>query len=268
MKPRERKRNAGHSRRKVSRATRRQPPPSPYILKDGSFAARVSSITSLVNTSFTLREVLGQLIPVADYRDPKYFAMGGIVGTCVHTGIESHLRDDVPSIDPLACGATAAMQLHTANADGLLKPSEIEHNSNRAAWSLANWIRWSQAQAFSPLAIEKPVIDEHLRVGGTMDLVEQAEDGLRVRDWKSSAYTSVDRIGGLMPKYAMQMGAYAGLVSRAYKRPVKHAQLVFCPKVEGAEVFTVDFDEDELKRQWRMFRAALHIYHGLKEGKQ
>lgn len=265
MKPRERSRNQGHSRRQAGRLRKvLKKQPSPYLLKTGESAVRVSDVTGLVNTGGALKEALGQVIEVADYKDPLAFAKGAIVGTCVHTAIESHLRDDVPSIEPMACGAAAALALHNANARGELDPQKIQHEANRAAWSLANWIRWAAGQTFSPLAIERAVIDEDLRVGGTMDLVEQSGDGLRVRDWKSTAYTSVGRIGSLMPKYAMQMGAYAGLVSRSYRRPVRHAQLVFAPKVEGADVFVVDFDEDELKRQWRIFRAALHIYHELR----
>lgn len=259
MKPRERRRNAGRSRRQGSRLKKKMR----YISRDGAWLPGVSEITGML-AMHELKESLGEVIGVPRYIKPIYLTRAFIGGRAYHTGCESVVRSDVETLTPRAvCMATMAL-LNTANTRGEMSQEEIRAEGIKQGHAFENFLRWVPSQDFRPFSVERKIVDNELGVGMTADYVGHLGDDLEIVDWKSTADVTAGAVSAdLMKKYRVQMGAYWGLTARATGRTIRRARLVFGPKKPNRDVFVVEMKADELQEQWEVFERLLYVYHAL-----
>ncbi len=253
--PRQRARNAKASGR---RAARIEAPAPRYFSADGTGLPGVSEVLSILSDK-ERKQSLGMVVEMNTYIKPIYFTRAAITGTVVHTAIEAYMRG--APVDAAVVEAMSRKALHDANRKGEMDPVEVDVQARKARWAYENWVRWAAEQTLEPFAIEERIVDEELGLGMCADLVEHSGNDLYVTDWKTSAAETVGHLkAGLVVKYRMQLGAYAGLVGRKHGQRVAGARLVFAPKHEGRDVYVIEMNREELAEQWHGFEHALALY--------
>lgn len=107
--------------------------------------------------------------------------------------------------------------------------------------ALAAFNAFQAEHAVTWLATEMTVWSDHLEVAGTVDAVGRTKDGLVVFDWKTSK--------GLYHEHALQVSAYAVMLSYLVGEPVARAYVVRFPREQplvdcpGPNSFTSCLDE-------------------------
>jgi hypothetical protein len=132
--------------------------------------------------------------------------------------------------------------------DGILvKSAQIAFKAYRQWWDQAG---------LRPIAVEKQLVSECYRFGGTIDLIAvDKHEELTLVDFKTSS--------GLWPENSYQVAAYAELWQENYRRlPIQHLLLVRIDK-ESGEYETKNISE--WKRFWEVYVALLRLHKRIKD---
>lgn len=184
--------------------------PDAYRLADGT---RVPSVTDILGSVHHGDGLIGWAANLArqgrSWREERDGA--GRVGHELHALVEWHLRgcewDTHPGVD-----------------------APVSDEAHRAYTA---WLGWYAAHAVDPISIERPLVSERMRYGGTPDLIAHVDGRLCVVDWKTSSR--------IRPEYVAQLAAYAALWTEHTGAVVERGIVVRCPKDGGAaEVLELD----------------------------
>jgi len=128
----------------------------------------------------------------------------GLIGTLLHILIQAHIQGfDVDTKD------------FTPNQE------------KQALLAFTGYLNWVKKTEFKALASELTLVNEELRVGGTIDCIARIDDKLVVVDWKSSKY-------GPYPEMIVQLGAYVYMYESAQpKAKVDHGLIMRFGKEDG-----------------------------------
>lgn len=207
-----------------------------YILKDGK---RAKSVTTIINNQLgwnknTLIAWAKNITAQGEDAD-AVMREAGHIGTLCHIMIQGYLEGfDVDTRD--------------------FTPNQ-EEKALIAFMGFRNWFDKANLQV---LASELALVNEELRVGGTVDCIGKIDDELVVIDWKTSK-------GGPYPEMIVQLGAYTlmyeakqpkakvayGVIMRFGKEDGKfHKHVIDRNKLDaGAQVFTHLCALNKLKTQ-------------------
>ena len=159
---------------------------SNYILKDGT---RAASVTTIINSELGWNKQ--SLINWAKRLSSQGFDYdeelrdAGKIGTLVHAMIEAHQKEQ--KVDT---GDFTINQIKTAEV------------------AFGGYIDWVSKDRYTFLASEITLVNEDLRVGGTIDSIGKMGDDLVVTDYKTSKY-------GPYKEHIIQLGAYTFMYEAA-----------------------------------------------------
>lgn len=205
-----------------------------YILKD---KVRAKSVTTIINDNlgwnkqilldWTRRTLVGGDDPVLVMNE------AGNIGTLVHIMIQGHLQGfDVDTRD-------------------------FTRNQTEVAMvAFAGYLKWIEKNQFKPLMDKKgvpvceiPLVNEELRVGGTIDCIGTMDDKMLVVDWKTSS-------GGPYPEMIIQLGAYTYMLEAAKPNA----------KIDGGLIMRFDKVDGKFHRHLisrRKLDAGAHVFKNL-----
>lgn len=212
---------------KATPAFRRNKAHTVYLLADGKRVPGTTTITGLLDRSRYLIPWANNLglqgINASDYRD----SMAGI-GTLAHA---------------MAQGELSGQPISEDLTEYSMKEISLAENA------MIKFLDWRKAHDFKPILIEKPLVSEQHRYGGTIDAYGMLDGAFTLIDLKTS--------GRLYDDMKYQLAAYRQLlVENGY--PVDNARIVRIGRDESE-----GFEEQifgGLDNAWQVFWHLRQVY--------
>jgi len=162
-------------------------------------------------------------------------------------------------VDEKAAIGTLAHQMIADYLKGL-KTDTSEYSKveiDQAENAVLSFFEWEKAHHIKPILVERPLVSEQWRFGGTVDCLGHINDLLYLLDFKTAS--------GIFPEMLIQVAAYRQLVIENGFEVDKVAILrIGRTSDEGFEERLVN----HLDKRWEIFLHALAIYNLQKEVKQ
>lgn len=199
-----------------------------YYLQDGT---RVPSVTTIIGATFAKPALtawanrLGlQGIDSDTVRDQRAGE-----GSCMHEHIRAHLRLEDPDLSPFSPSAKAA---------GLM--------------GFLRWRReWFDRHDVQVVEIERPLVSEQHRYGGTPDLIACVDGRLELLDWKTSKQ--------VYREHLVQAAAYAAMAWELGHR-IEAVRVVAVSTEADGEVKEHVVGVLDVRPHFQAFLAALRLY--------
>jgi len=158
-----------------------------------------------------------------DYREVRDAA--GRVGTLAHHLIACYLKGEKADVSEFS-------------------PGEVD----KAERCLAKYLAWEKENPLSPVMVEKPLVSEEFKFGGTPDLLAEIDGEFVLIDFKTG--------GGIYDSYFYQVAAYRKLLEEQ-GWPVSNARIlrISADDSEAEVAIRLDYERD-----WEVFRHCLEIY--------
>jgi hypothetical protein len=202
-----------------------------YVLKDGK---RASSVTTIINNmlGWNKNTLIAWAKRVTAQGDDADAVMrdAGEIGTLCHILIQGFFQGfDVDTRD-------------------------FTPNQEKAALkAFFGFKQWYDKAEFKALGTEVALVNEEMRVGGTIDAIGKMGDDLVVVDWKTSKY-------GPYPEMIVQLGAYTAMYEAAQpKAQVAYGVIMRFGKEDG-KFHRHEISREKLDAGAQVFRhcVALH----------
>ena len=199
-----------------------------YYTKDGELVAGSTTILSVMAKPNLIRWAWNCGIKGEDYTKVRDSA--GSVGTITHLMITEELQNRVPDLKDFT-----------------------QNNIDSATLCLNSFHEWRKAHTLEVIHVEKPLISEIYRYGGTPDFLGLVNGELELMDFKTS--------NGIWNDYYYQLASYRQLeIENGYN--VETARILRFSKGDNVEF------EDRLIKQFsyefELFTHCLAIYNLLK----
>jgi hypothetical protein len=121
--------------------------------------------------------------------------------------------------------------------------------------SFLSYLNWKKGKRLTPILLEKPIVSEVFKFGGTLDYYGGVDDELTLADFKTGA--------GIYYESWYQLASLAVLLAEAgYKAPQKFT-VINIPRAE-TDAFDVK-SRGGLSVEWQIAKRLLEIYHLKKE---
>ena len=203
-----------------------------YYTKDGELVAGSTTILSVMAKPNLIRWAWNCGIKGEDYTKVRDSA--GSVGTITHLMITEDLQNRVPDLKDFT-----------------------QNNIDSATLCLNSFHEWRKSHTLEVIHVEKPLISEIYRYGGTPDFLGLVNGELELMDFKTS--------NGIWNDYYYQLASYRQLeIENGYN--VETARILRFSKGDNVEF------EDRLIKQFsyefELFTHCLAIYNLLKTMKR
>lgn len=195
-----------------------------YKLKDGTIVPGVTTITGLRHKPALIpwANRLGlQGIDTGKYVDDK-----AAIGTLAHAMITDSLQ-----------GITTNTSDYTQN------------QINSAENSYLSYLEWANGKTIEPLEIERPMVSEGCRFGGTPDIYARVNGRLELIDLKTGS--------GIYPEYWHQVAAYRYLLTKRGHQ-VDVCRILNIPRSEDEQFLESVKANTDL--HWAWFLHMLQVY--------
>ncbi len=197
-----------------------------YRLQDGTMVPGVTTILSVLAKPALVpwANKLGlQGIDVRKYVDDK-----ADIGTLAHAMILAHLEGKKPDTSDYS-------------------QKQIDQAEN----SFLSYLEWEKGKEIKPVLLEKPLVSEVHKYGGTPDFVGYIDGIPAIMDFKTGA-------GIYKPEMPMQLAAYSRLVREATEiEPESYLILrIGRDESEGFETCNIG----NIDTYWAMFEKCLEFY--------
>ncbi len=168
-------------------------------------------------------------------------------------------RQSVQSAADSGTIAHFMVDCHLAGNEPDLREFE-QYEIDRATNSFNRFLEFWDREKLSPLFIEKQLVSEVHRYGGTLDLVARDEDGKKVLlEWKSPK--------AIYNSHRWQVAAYEILENENSDKPLDRRAIVRIGR-EPTDALQVHWITQEQSEQHRkVFLAQLNLFHTLRENK-
>jgi hypothetical protein len=199
-----------------------------YRLRDGTRVPSVTTVLAELNKPALVSwaNKLGLSgIKVNEYRDSL-----ADVGTAVHELAKSHLAAREPKL-----------------------PSLDESQLEMATRSFEKFLAWSDNHEINPLVVERPLVSELHRYGGTPDALCVIDGRVCIVDFKTGRAVYDD--------FGFQVAGYEQLFSENGYPTVQKAVIVRIGRDEDEGFDVVEWGRSKLELYREVFLDALHIYH-------
>ncbi|MAK37745.1 MAG: hypothetical protein CMC15_16415 [Flavobacteriaceae bacterium] len=203
-----------------------------YLLKDGS---RAKSVTTLINSELGWNKQSlinwAKRLSSEGYDVDEELRDAGQIGTLLHLLIEGHQTgQDVSTRD--------------------FTPNQEE----KALVAFGGYLEWIGKSNYKTLASEVALVNEELRVGGTIDSIGKMDDELIITDFKSSKY-------GPYKEHIIQIAAYTYMYESAQpKAKVSHGMILRFGKEDG-KFHQHKISRDRLDAGISVFKHIVALYH-------
>jgi len=203
-----------------------------YRLQNG---VRVPSVTTIINDVLAKPQLVGwaNKLGLQGIRVNEYVDALADVGTAVHELCKADLGGRQPKLPPLS-------------------PEQLQQATN----CYAKFITWRKEHNIEVVAVEKPMVSETLRYGGTPDCVARVDGQLGIIDFKTGKSVYDD--------HAYQAAGYDGL-ARENGLSTECAWIVRIGRDDDEGFDVVRWGRDMLDLYWSVFSGALQIYWAKKK---
>ena len=132
---------------------------------------------------------------------------------------------------------------------------DFTRNQEEAAMrAFSAYLKWTAKSKYTNLASEVALVNEELRVGGTIDSIGKLKDDFVVVDWKTSKY-------GPYEEHKLQLGAYAYMYEAAQpKAKVAYALILRFGK-EDSKFHVHTVKRDRLDICIEAFKKIVELYY-------
>lgn len=167
-----------------------------------------------------------------DYREVRDSAAN--VGTIAHAMVEAELRHGTPPEHAIPAGT----------------PSEL---ADQAMQAYRAWVEWRRRTRITVQPLERPLVSEVHRFGGTPDAIGKNDGRLSLVDIKTS--------NKLYPDYLIQCAAYVGLYNEIHPaRPITDGADLLRFSRDFCAFQHYHFGPAELEVGWRQFLRYREAY--------
>lgn len=195
-----------------------------YRLKDGTRVPGVTTVLGILNKPALVSWAWNLGISGVDYR--KYRDATAEIGTLAHAMIANDLGAEAPDLSAYS-----------------------QETIDRAENALISYYEWKKTQSIEPVMIEKPLVSERYRYGGTLDGLVYLNGKLTLFDIKTSK--------AIYPEMLHQLAAYWMLL-KEHDYSVRVAQILRVGRDENE-----GFDTRKVvkfKPHWEVFHHCLQIH--------
>ena len=195
----------------------------PYHLADGTIVPSVTTVLGILDKPGLPHWAWELGRQGLDYREVRDTA--GRVGTIAHCLIACYLKGEKADVSEFS-------------------PDEVD----KAERCLAKYLVWEKDNPLSTVMIEKPLISEEFKFGGTLDLLAEFDGDFILLDFKTG--------GGIYDSMFYQLAAYRKLLEEQGWSVAGARILRISPDDSEAEVaIRLDYERD-----WEIFQHCLGIY--------
>lgn len=200
-----------------------------YKLSDGTRVPGATTITGLLNKPHLVR--WANKLGLEGIDSSKYTDEAAQVGTLAHALVQAHLQGET---------------LDTS----MFSPTQVDLAEN----AVLSYLEWESRHKIEPIMLEKPMVSEKLRYGGTLDCYCMLDGIPTLIDFKTGK--------AIYDEYFVQTSAYKNLL------------LELCLPVERVQILRIGRDETEgfeeraitsTDRYFQIFTNLLDIYYIKKE---
>lgn len=164
-------------------------------------------------------------------------------------GIESRKYvDDKASIGTLA----HAMCLADLSGEKVDTKDYTQNQIDQAKNCMRSYVSWKNGKKIEPIVVEKMLISETLRVGGTPDFFGKIDGIYTLVDYKTGK-------GGFYPEYIVQVSAYAYIIEELGHK-VEDVRGLNIPRSDDESFSEKIITAEERKAGFEIFKHCLSIY--------
>ena len=196
-----------------------------YKTANGKRVPSVTTILGILDKPALLKWAYECGLNGEDYRKVRDKAAD--IGTIAHYMIECHLKNEDPD-------------LRDYSSDNIEK-AKIAFNA---------FIDFEKAHTIKPILIEKQMISEKLKYGGTLDLIAEMDGLVQLIDFKTSK--------GVYPEMIIQLSAYERLAQENGINIKEHSGNILNINKETGEFHHYHYPD--LKEEWEMFQHLVPVY--------
>jgi PD-(D/E)XK nuclease superfamily len=176
-----------------------------YKLKDGTRVPGASTIAKIGDDPSALLYWAWDLGKQGiDYKKAREQAAD--IGTLAHFLIQTHLRGQEADLSEFS-----------------------KADQDKAETAFLKFLEFWDAEKFSPVAIETPLVSEQWRYGGTVDLLARDDKGLALLDWKTAK--------AIYRTYCIQLAMYEQLWNENHpKDTIKRRAIIRVGKEDAMDL--------------------------------
>ena len=196
-----------------------------YELADGTRVPGATTITGLLNKPHLVR--WANKLGLEGIDSSKYTDEAAAVGTLAHALVQAHLQGET---------------LDTS----MFSPAQVDLAEN----AVLSYLEWESRHKIEPIMLEKPMVSEKLRYGGTLDCYCMLDGIPTLIDFKTGK--------AIYDEYFVQTAAYKELLLEL-KLPVERVQILRIGRDE-----TEGFEERAITstdRYFQIFTNLLDVYY-------
>jgi hypothetical protein len=116
-----------------------------------------------------------------------------------------------------------------------------------------SFFEWQKQHTIKTMFVEKPLVHQSLRFGGTNDIYAEVDGNLEIIDLKTGK-------GGVYPEHVYQVAALKKLLEH-HGFPVDKCRVVNIPRSEDEGFVEKVCTPAELENGWEIFKNCLSIYY-------
>ena len=203
-----------------------------YLLSDGT---RVASVTTILNDTLGWNKQV--LINWAKRQTMEGNDADAVMRDAADTGTLLHLL----------------IEGHQKGFD--VDTKDFTRNQEKAAMiAFGAYLEWLKKSQYTNLASEVSLVNEEMRVGGTIDSIGKLKDELVLIDWKSSKY-------GPYKEHKLQLGAYAYMYEAAQPRAKVAYALILRFGKEDSKFHVHTIKREKLDVCIEAFKKIVELYY-------
>lgn len=196
-----------------------------YKLADGTRVPGATTITGLLNKPHLVR--WANKLGLEGIDSSKYTDEAAAVGTLAHALVQAHLQGDT---------------LDTS----MYSPQQVDLAEN----AVLSYLEWESRHKIEPILLEKPMVSEKLRYGGTLDCYCMLDDVPTLIDFKTGK--------AIYDEYFVQTAGYKNLLMEL-NLPVERVKILRIGRDE-----TEGFEERDIadtRQYFEIFKNLLNVYY-------
>jgi hypothetical protein len=201
-----------------------------YFLEDGSVAPGVTTVIQELGWNKQVLVSWANKLGLQGIESRKYVDDKASIGTLAHAFVLEDLGGEKPDTKDYT-----------------------ENQINLAKNCLRSYNEWKKGKKIEPLIIEKQLVSENLRCGGTPDFYGKINDVLTVVDYKTGK-------GGCYPEYIIQASVYASILEEMGKE-VKDIRVLNIPRSDDESFGEKIVTDKERNAGFEIFKHCLAIYN-------
>jgi len=117
---------------------------------------------------------------------------------------------------------------------------------------LSSYREWKEKRKVEPILIEKELVSEEFKYGGTPDFFGKIDEVLTLMDYKTGK--------GIYPEYIIQVSAYHNLIKEK-GHEIQEIRILSIPRASDESFSEKIVKEDEIKAGFEIFKHLLAVYN-------